>query len=85
MKKKWKRYRFYTKSVDDCRPLVFNAKYPWWCTGYAGDGIYAVIVAYLPDKEKLKKYWDDAYELEYTECDGPEFSSRFPKPEYYKV
>lgn len=81
---KWKRYRFYTNSVEDYRPLVFNPKYPWWCSGYSGDMEKAVIVAYLPDKEKLEKYWDDAEDVEFTEEDKLTFSSRFPKPDYFE-
>lgn len=81
---KWRRYRFATHSTDDYRPMVFNPKYPWWCSGQAADGSIATIVAYLPVSEDLKKYWDDAEEVEYTEHDTIEFSSRFPKPDYFK-
>lgn len=89
---KWRRYRFETKSVDDYRPLVFNPKYPWWCSGYglggnATDGYpesqTAVIVAYLPPNEDLKKYWDDAFNIEFEEKAEIEFSGRFPKPSYF--
>jgi len=80
---KWRRYRFYTKSVDDVRPLVFNPAYPWWHSGTAGDDSFAIIVAYLPPDEPLLRYWDDAYEIEYTEEEAITFSSRFPKPAYY--
>jgi len=82
-KTKWRRYRFYTKSVEDFRPLIFNPKYPWWCSGEAGDGSYAIIIAYLPIEECLTKYWDDAYEIDYTDHDAIEFSGRFPKPKYF--
>ena len=81
---KWRRYRFTTEAVDDYRPLVFNPKYPWWCSGYAGDMSNAIIIAYLPEDEDLLKYWDDADNVDYTEKDKIEFSSRFPKPEYFK-
>ena len=81
--KDWKRYRFKTKSVDDYRPIIFNPKYPWWCSGYAGDESYATIVCYLPRKENLKKYWDDAFDIDFTEEEKVEFSDRFPKPEYF--
>jgi hypothetical protein len=80
---KWRRYRFRTNSVEDYRPLVFNPKYPWWCSGFAGDMSSATIVAYLPASEDLKKYWDDAFEIEFTEEDKITFSDRFPKPSYY--
>lgn len=79
----WLRYRFKTQSVDDCRPIVFNPAYPWWCTSVAGDGSYAIIVAFLPKDEPLATYWDDAFAVEQQECDGPTFSDRFPKPESY--
>ncbi len=82
--KKWKRYRFHTKSVDDWRPLIYNPQYPCWCSGYAGDESYAVVIAFLPVDEDLYKYWDDAYNIEYTEEDQVTFSSRFPKPQSYK-
>ena len=78
---KWRRYRFYTKAVDDYRPLIFNPAYPWWCSGYADES--AVIVAYLPADELLSRYWDDASQVEYTEEEAITFSERFPKPEYY--
>lgn len=80
---KYKRYRFYTKSVEDYRPLVFNPSYPWWCSGFAGDESYAVIVAYLPIAEDIYKYWDDAYNIDYEEYDEITFTDRFPKPDYY--
>ena len=81
----WIRYRLQTKSVDDYRPLIFNAKYPWWCSGTAGDGSAATIIAYLPKGEDLLKYWDDAYDITQTEHEEIEFSSRFPKPKYFEA
>ena len=81
---KWRRYRFKTNSVDDYRPLIFNASYPWWCSGTAGDGSNATIMAYLPQTEDLEKYWDDAFDTEFTVHDKIEFTDRFPKPEYFK-
>lgn len=81
---KWRRYRFHTRSTEDVRPLVFNPHYPWWHTGTAGDESFASIVAYLPANEDLSKYWDDAYDVEFTEEDEITFSSRFPRPAYYQ-
>jgi hypothetical protein len=86
----WKRYRFLTKSHEDYRPLVSNPKYPWWCTGYCMEGKQgsmvvsaAVIVAYLPPEEDLKKYWDDAFDIDVQDREEITFTSRFPKPEYF--
>ena len=81
---KWIRYRFKTKSVEDYRPLVFNQKYPWWCSGVAGDRSYATIIAYLPENEKLSKYWNDAFDIAIDRVNRIEFTDRFKKPEWYK-
>lgn len=78
----WIRYRFHTRSVEDYRPLVHNPRYPWWCSGEAGDGSYATIVAYLPVSESLEPYWDDAFGIEQEECSELIFSDRFPRPEW---
>ena len=78
----WKRYRFRTKALDDYRPLIFNPKYPWWCSGTGED--HAVIIAYLPEDEDLLKYWDDAYDVDFTEEQEITFTSRFPKPNYFE-
>ena len=76
------RYRFKTKSVEDCRPLVdlTTIGMPWWCTGFAMDGSYATIVCYLPEMVNLKHYWDDAYDITAERCEKITYSSRFPKP-----
>lgn len=83
------RYRFKTKSVDDCRPLVDMAtiKMPWWCSGYGyigleSDEAYAIIICYLPTGENLFKYWDDAYDIEEEKTDEIIYTDRFPKPEW---
>lgn len=78
------RYRFKTKSVKDYRPLVFNPNYPWWCSGFAGDDSYATIVCYLPETEDLLKYWDDAFDIDCERNAAIQFTSRFPKPKWYK-
>ena len=57
----WKRYRFKTKSVNDWRPLIYNPQYPSWCSGYAGDMSYAIIICFLPDGEDLCKYIIETY------------------------
>ena len=80
------RYRFKTYSVDDPRPLIDMAsiKMPWWCTGYAGDDSYAIIVCYLPKNhdKSIYFYWDDAFDIEKEEMEEIKYTSRFPKPIY---
>ena len=79
---KWRRYRFYTRAVDDYRPLLFNPAYPWWNSATTDDAV--IIVAYLPANEPLERYWDDAFDVDYTEEENITFSSRFPMPDYYQ-
>jgi len=79
---KWRRYRFKTNSTDDYRPLIFNPKYPWWCS-WEGE-TSATIIAWLPINENLHHYWNDAFNIEYTEHEAIEFTNRFPKPDYFK-
>lgn len=83
--KEWARYRFKTKSVDDCRPLKFNPHYPWWCSGADGDMSYAVIIAFLPVGVDLFEFWDDAFDVEKELCPKIEFTDRFSKPDWYEV
>ena len=83
-KMKYIRYRFKTKSVDDPRPLIDLGKInmPWWCTGYAGDNTYAIIVCYLPKNhdKSIYFYWDDAFDIDTEETDKIIYTDRFPKP-----
>lgn len=77
----WRRYRFKTKSVDDYRPLVFDKHYPYWCSGFINE--HAVIIVYLPENENLYKYWDDAFDVEWELFKEINFTSRFPKPDWF--
>lgn len=78
----WIRYRFKTFAVGDYRPLIYNPKYPWWCSGQNDET--ATIIAWLPKGEPLHKYWDDAHDSESEEHDTIIFTSRFPKPKNFQ-
>ncbi len=82
---KWNRHRLKTYSVDDNRPLIFNPKYPWWCSGSGEDanGDFDVIIIYLPIEEDLLNYWDDAFDIESEERETITFTDRFAKPDYF--
>ena len=86
-----KRYRFKTWSADDPRPLrdLAPIKMPWWCSGFGAGGHrtrhsdeYAVIICYLPESEDLRKYWDDAFDVEMEDAEEIKYTDRFPKPEW---
>ena len=88
------RYRFKTWSVDDPRPLIDFApiKMPWWCSGFGFgkhgarpyEDEYAIIICYLPKDEDLKKYWDDAFDVDAEDAERIIYTDRFPKPDWCK-
>lgn len=87
----YKRYRFKTKSVADPRPLIDlkGIQMPYWISGEIFDtntfDIVAVrIICYLPESEDLKKYWDDAFDIEVEDCESITYTGRFPKPDWLK-
>ena len=74
---------------NDYRPVIWPIKYPYWCTGYSGNGECAIIVAYVEDGD-LYKQWpeligmdNDESHLEYETVDKVEFNSRFQRPDWY--
>ena len=88
--KKWRRYRFVTRYIDDYRPLIFDPRFPWWCSGHSIGGTpenpeisNATIIAWLPFDEPITKYWDDASQVEYTEHETISFIDRFAKPDWF--
>ena len=78
---KWLRARFYTDS-EDWRPVTWPPAGPCWCTGYADHG--SCIVAYVRSSRQLMKQWPEATHIELEHCRKPEFSERFPKPEWWQ-
>ncbi len=76
----WRRYRFQA-NIADPRPVKFPPPGPWWCTGTSDT--YSIVVAYLPPNESLTDWWPEAAQIESTEHDEIQFSSRFPRPDWY--
>ncbi len=77
----WKRYRFQQPTAD-YRPVKFPPPGPYWCTGYTSDA--AILVAYLPADRNLADFWPEARAVEELDApDGPRFTDRFPKPEWW--
>ena len=79
----WNRYRFVCPDPD-CRPVIFPPPGPWWRSGFNSDD-QAILIAYLPKGVDLLEFWPDAIDIEDPdECDGPVFTSRFARPDWYK-
>lgn len=81
----WVRVRFQA-NPDDYRPITFPPPGPFWCSGYGDD--YSIVIAYLPKENwetRLKEFWPEADEISSVqEKNVIEFSSRFPKPEWWE-
>lgn len=81
--KHWIRYRFHA-NAEDWRPVTFPPPGPYWCSGEAGDGSYAIIVAYLPSGVPLPDFWPEADQVTSQRARGGiVYSSRFPKPDWF--
>lgn len=77
------RVRFKTNG-EDYRPVYWPIKYPFWCTGYAGDGSYTILVAYVDSEQALMDLWPEAYDLDIEEVDSYTFTDRFKKPGWFE-
>ena len=42
------------------------------------------MIAYADSVEDIKRLWPEAYQIEWDEVDEIVFTSRFPKPDWYK-
>lgn len=71
-------------NYEDPRPLEVHPKYPYWITGYAGDGSFSTMVAYVPSDEFLYENWPEATNVELTTVDSITFTDRFSRPEWYE-
>lgn len=76
------RARFYT-AEKDYRPIKWPIKYPYWCSGETGE-LSAILIAYADSLEEIYEMWPEAENVEWEEVDKIEFTSRFPKPDWYK-
>ena len=78
------RVRFQIKFKDcgeDYRPVKWPIKYPYWCTGQTDDAF--TLMAYADDIDYILNLWPEASRIEIYKADKIEFSSRFPKPNWY--
>lgn len=75
------RARFHLVGVDDCRPIKWPIKHPYWCTGYNSDDD-PIVVAYADSEEQILELWPEADAIEFKQADKYLFTTRFPKPDW---
>jgi hypothetical protein len=71
-------------NFEDSRPVNWPVKYPFWESGFASDGSYAIIISFADDKEYIYRNWPEAKNLEIEEVERVTFSNRFSCPDWYK-
>lgn len=67
---------------EDWRPVKFPPPHPCWCTGYAGDESYSIVVAYADNEDQILEYWPEASEIDAEEVSEYVFTDRFAKPDW---
>lgn len=78
----WCRFYVNIEEVkEDYRPVVWPIKYPYWCSGETEKDF--ILVAYVESLDELYKQWPEAKNIDSEEVKKIEFSSRFPKPDWY--
>jgi hypothetical protein len=70
--------------AEDYRPINWPPPGPYWCTGYAGDDSYSIVVAYADNEDQIKAFWPEAKDIDSTECTDYTFTDRFPQPSWWK-
>ncbi len=69
-------------NAEDWRPVKFPPQHPYWCTGYAGDMSYSIVVAYADNEAQIREYWPEASDIDAEEASEYAFTDRFAKPEW---
>lgn len=78
----WCRFYINIEEVkEDYRPVVWPIKYPYWCSGETEKDF--ILVAYVDSLDDLYKQWPEAKNIDSEKVKKIEFSSRFPKPDWY--
>lgn len=70
---------------DDYRPIKWPPPGPYWCTGYAGDGSYSTVVAYVESEDQITEFWPEAANVDIEACAEITYSSRFPQPDWWPL
>lgn len=84
----WVWTRFRTCEADDWRPIYDKdaghpGLGPYWCSGYAGDGSYATICAWVQPGEDVRQWWPEATDITQEDAKPMTFSDRFPQPDWW--
>jgi hypothetical protein len=76
------RYRF-RANYPDWRSVVWPVVGPCWCSGFAGDETFSIVIAFAPDEATILRQWPEATAIEVEENCPITFSDRFPRPDWW--
>jgi hypothetical protein len=78
------RYRFKVPA-EDYRPVLWPLPMGrvYWCTG-SDSNDSSILVAYMADEDELLRHWPDAEDIDEMRRGAPEFTDRFPRPDWYE-
>lgn len=76
------RARFQADGAD-WRPVKFPPPGPAWCTGYAADESYSVVVAYVENEGQVREFWLEASNVDVQDADSIIFTDRFERPDWW--
>jgi hypothetical protein len=48
------------------------------------EGGYSIVIAWLPKSVKVTDWWPEATDIESTKEGPPEWTDRFPQPDWWK-
>ena len=80
-----KRVRFYVSKEackGDYRPVKCPIKHPYWCTGESST--HFILIAFVESRDELIELWPEAEIDIIIEVPKIQFTSRLPKPDWYK-
>lgn len=71
-------------NFDDYRPINWPPPGPFWCTGFAGDESYSIMVAYVEREDQIREFWPEAADIDAEHGREIVFTDRFPEPTWWK-
>lgn len=72
----------FKQPTDDPRPVNWPIKHPYWISGEGWD--YHIVIAYADDEAEILLNWPEAIDLDSEPAVRYNFTSRFPKPEWFE-
>ena len=70
-------------NYPDWRPVKWPPPGPCWCTGFAADESYSIVVAYAKDEDQVREFWPEARDIDAPPADQFIFTDRFERPDWW--